>query len=475
MLTRLHAAFEIIVFSLAVLVISLTNVSFAATAPVVTVLPPVTKSVKSPIRVVLDQQGNYYVTDPRAGGVSKINTYGRLMKTIPTQYPSLGVAVNDQGSLVVSQGSYVVILDQNGVEQGRLGSGIGQFKKANGIAIDGNGYLYVVDSLANNVQVFTGSGQYVKTIGSTGTAAGQFSLPSGIAYEKKSNQIAVTDTLNGRVQFFDASTYSYVKTIGRFGSNALQFSSPQGVTFEYDAAGNLSRMYVVDTYQSTIQAIDPAGAGTWLAFIGSYGVANGQLMVPGDVTFDQTNKRLIVTNGYGYLTMFGIDGGTSPTKTAPPTLAIDPVAANVSTPDVMISGSVEASSTVAVTTGTTAVASDVVYTSATTWTCSISGLVPGDNVLTATATDGAGNTATQSVNVIYAIPAPSLTINSGLPTLTRIPSLTLTGTVDAGATVVVTQSGATGTVTGSAVITDTSWSYEATLVEGSNTLTVSAQ
>ncbi|RII24924.1 MAG: hypothetical protein CXR31_15805, partial [Geobacter sp.] len=32
-----------------------------------------------------------------------------------------------------------------------------------------------------------------------------------------------------------------------------------------------------------------------------------------------------------------------------------------------------------------------------------------------------------------------------------------------------------GTVTGSAVITDTSWSYEATLVEGSNTLTVSAQ
>ncbi|RII25283.1 MAG: hypothetical protein CXR31_13865, partial [Geobacter sp.] len=423
---------------------------------------------------MLDQQGNYYVTDSRAGGVSKFSTYGRLLKTIPTPLAPLGVAVNDQGGLLVSQGSYVAVLDRNGAESSRLGSGAGQFKKANGIAIDANGYIFVADSLDDNIKVFTSAGQYVTAIGSTGTAAGQFTMPTAITYEKKYNQIVVADTINGRVQFFDASSYAYVKTIGRLGSKPLQFTSPQGVTFEYDAMGNPTRMYVVDTFQSTIQAIDPV-AGTFLAFISDFGTANGQLVVPGDVAFDPSNKRLIVTNGYGYLTMFGIDGGTNPTKTTPPTLVIDPVAANVAVPDITITGTVESGSDVTVTTGTTAVASPVAYTSATTWTCSVTGLVPGTNVITASAVDGAGNTASQTATVIYTLPAPSLTINSGLPTLTRIPSLTLTGTVDAGATVVVDQSSVSGTVTGSAVITDTSWSYEATLVEGSNTLTVSAQ
>ncbi len=475
MLTRFRIPLVTAVIMQAVLVFSLTTVTSAATVPVVTVLSPVTRNVNSPIRVVLDQQGNYYVTDPRAGGVSKFSTYGRLLKTIPTQLPPLGVAVNGQGNLLVSQGSYVAILDQNGVELGRLGSGAGQFVKANGIALDGNGYVYVVDSLANNVQVFTANGQYVTTIGAAGTGAGQLSLPTGVAYEKKANQIVVTDTLNGRVEFFDASSHAYVKTIGSFGANPLQFSSPQGITFEYDTLGNLSRMYVVDTYQSQIQAIDPTGTGTFLSFISQYGTANGQLVVPTDAAFDPVNKRLIVTNGYGYLTMFGIDGGANPAKTTPPTLGIDPVAANVSTANITISGTVEASSTVAVTTSTTAVASPVVYTSATTWTCSITGLVPGTNILTATATDLAGNIASQSVSVVYTLPAPTLALNTGLPTLTRVAAQTISGTVDAGASVAVARTGINGTVTGNAIVSGTSWSYDVTLTEGSNTFTVSAQ
>lgn len=473
MLTRLYTSLVIAVIIPAVLVISLTSVSSAATVPVVTVLSPVTRNVSSPVRIALDQQGNYYVTDPRAGGVSKFTAYGRLMKSIPTQLPPLGVALNDQGNLVVTQGSYVVILDQNGAELGRLGSGAGQFKKANGIAIDGNGYVYVVDSLDDNVKVFTADGQYVKAIGGTGTAVGQFTMPTAIAYEKKANQIVVTDTLNGRLQFFDASTHVVVKSIGKLGANALQFSSPQGISFEYDAAGNASRMYVVDTFQSTVQVIDPAGAGTFLAFISSFGTANGQLVVPGDVAYDPLNKRLIVTNGYGYLTMFGIDGGTNPTKTTPPVLAIDPVAANVSTPNITISGTVEASSTVAVTTGSTAVASAVAYTSATTWTCDITGLVPGSNIVTATATDGAGNTASQTATVVYTLPAPALTLNAGLPTLVRDARLTMAGTVEADVAVSVSNT-TTGT-TEAAVVTGATWSYTATLVSGVNNFTVTAQ
>jgi len=473
MLTRWNKTFVSVAILQTVLAISLAGVSFSATVPAVTVLSPVTKNVSSPLRVVIDQDGSYYVSDPRAGGVSKFNTYGRLVKSIKLPVPPLGVALTGSGSLLASQGDSVVVLDQNGVETGRLGSGAGQFKKANGITVDAAGYIYVVDSRDNNVKVFTSNGAFVKAIGAPGTAAGNFSMPTGIAYEKKSNQIAVVDTLNGRVQFFSASDYTYKKTIGSFGSNPLQFSSPQGVAFEYDAAGNLSRMYVVDTFQSTIQALDPTGTGVFLAFIGSYGYANGQLMVPSDVAYDQANKRLIVTNGYGYLTMFGIDGGVNPAKTTPPTLAIDPVAANVSVTNITISGAVEANATVAVATSTSAVAGSVVYTSATTWKCDITGLAAGSNIITANATDAVGNTATQSVNVIYSVPAPSLTLNTGLPVITRNASVVLTGTVEAGATVTVSNSSSNST--GSAVVSGTDWSYAATLGQGINNFTVTAQ
>ena len=70
---------------------------------------------------------------------------------------------------------------------------------ANGIAVDAAGSIYVVDSLDNCVQVFTAAGDYSFRFGSAGSSPGQFSMPAGIAYEKIANQLAVADTLNGRV------------------------------------------------------------------------------------------------------------------------------------------------------------------------------------------------------------------------------------------------------------------------------------
>jgi len=320
---------------------------------------------------------------------------------LETKAPPQGIALSDNGNLLVSQGDSVVILDQGGTVLGMLGSGIGQFKKANGIAVDAAGFIYVVDSLANNVRVFNSYGKFVRTIGATGTAAGKFSMPTGIAYDKSANQIAVADTQNGRVQFFSAGNYSFVKSIGTFGVAPLQFKKPVGVAFEYDAAGKLSRMYVADTYLNTIQVIDPTGSGQFLAYIGKNGLANGQLMIPMDVAFDQVQKRLLVANGSGSLTMYGIDGGVNPITPAPVALSVDPIPANVNSANITISGAVDSSARVAVTTNSAAVASPVVYTSATTWECSLSGLAPGDNVLTVTANKSTGSVSKHSIGIVY--------------------------------------------------------------------------
>lgn len=386
---------------LGALAISLAGVSHAATPPTVTILKPVTESLSTPLKLTFDSQGNYFVTDPRAGGVAKFSAAGERLALLKTSAPPRAIALAGNGTLLVSHGTYVAVLDQNGTETGRFGAG--QLRKATGIAVDAAGYVYVADSLANSVKVFTARGQFVQTIGTPGTGAGQFSMPTAIAYEKSANQIAVADTLNGRIQFFSASAgYRHVKTIGSFGNGPLQFRWPVGVTFEYDGAGALNRMYVVDSYLSCVKAIDPAGDGTLLATIGTNGFAAGQLLAPRDLAFDQANRRIAVANGSGYLTLYGIDGGTSPSPATLSALAIDPVTMTVTTPSITISGTVEPKTSVVVRTETAAAASPVVYTSATTWKCTITGLTAGSNPFTVTATTPAGTIAKQSAYVTYA-------------------------------------------------------------------------
>ncbi len=460
---------------------------FAATTPVVKILNPVSQGLRAPVSAALDSAGNYYVADPRNGGVVKFSPYGALLKIIKTAGVPQSVAVAQDGKLLVSLGESVAVLNQDGSEAGKLSNSSGPFKFniANGIAVDDvTGFINVVDSGSSEVVVFTASGMFSSRFGVRGSAAGQLSMPTGIAFEKKSRQLAVADTNNNRIQFYSVDGV-WQKSIGSIGSGPLKFVSPQGVAFEYskDSSAALTRMYVVDTFQSNVQVIDPAGAGTALYFagtnpldnyIGSYGKANGQLMVPSGVLFDQKNGRLLVVNGFGNITVYGIDGGSSPVDSTPPTLSIDPVLATVFIPNITISGSVGAGATVAVTTGSTTIAGPVVYTSATTWKCDISGLIAGANVISVTASDAFGNTTpAQSVSVMYLQPAPSLTVASTVPAFTNVASLVVTGTVDADAAVKVTNNKTS--VSGPATVIGNTWSYSVMLTEGLNGLTVSAQ
>ncbi|KAF0220459.1 MAG: hypothetical protein FD174_1113 [Geobacteraceae bacterium] len=469
----------------AILCLILQGTTFAAPVPLATPLSPVTEGVSSPVRVAVDPSGNLYLTDPRGGGVLRYSSAGKLLQVISTNKPPQGIAVTAGGNLVVSQGDYAAIVSRTGAEIGRLGIGAGQFKMANGVAIDAAGRIYVVDSLDNCVQVFNANGtpfsmasaapgKPANSFGSFGNLPGQFSSPAGIAYEKSSDQLAVADTLNGRVQFFTLLGV-HQKTVGSPGSGPLKFTSPQGVVFEYtkDPVPVVKRIYVVDGFQSNLQAIDPAGSGTFLGFIGSYGTANGQLMAPSDGAFDAVNGRLIVVNGYGNLTVYGISDAAGPIPgVTPPALAINPLPVQTGVSTLTISGTVSVGANVAVATDTAA--SDGAATvTGTTWSYAITGLVPGVNGITVTATDASGNVATKTASIALSETAPSLAINP-VTALTNLDSQTITGVIDAGVNVTVrTNTSATaGAVT---YPTTTSWKCAITgLVPGENTITATA-
>ena len=477
------------VIALVVAVISLTSVCLAATSPVVTVLAPVAQGMRSPVKIVIDAAGNYYVADQRVG-VIKYNQYGTPVMTIKTSGIPMGVALAQDGSILVSQGTFVAAYDQaNGTELFRFGT---LLKGAAGIAVnDETGYIYVADSAANEVHVYTAAGLLSSKIGtgsrSVGSAlpVGQLSMPTGVVFEKVSRQLVVADTMNNRVQFFDVNG-AFVKSIGLASNGStgpMRFASPQSIAFEYTKGQSpaVNRMYVVDAFQSNVQVVDPAGVGTALNvsgtlnnYIGAYGAANGQLIVPTDAVFDQKNNRLIVVNGYGNLSMFGIDGGSNPVDMTPPALSIDPVLSNVSVPVISLSGTMAAGAQVTVSAGVDVLVGAVVYPAATTWKAAITNLTPGVNILSVTAQNSAGAiTPVQSVSVKYVLSAPMLAVTSSIPAVTNDAALVLSGTVDVGSTVTITNTA--NAVVNNATVSGTVWNFTASLSEGPNTFAVTAQ
>lgn len=443
----------------------------AATAPQVTVLPSIVDGVKTPVRLAEDATGNFFVTDPRGGGILKYNGSGKLLQLIPTSRPPQGVVVTSAGSLLVGQGDYVALLDQTGKELRRLGAGAGQFQMANGIALDDTGRIYVTDSVDNCVQVFSAAGDYLSRFGSTGIGLGQFSTPTGIAFEKEARQLAVVDSLNGRVEFFDTNGV-YQKTLFSFGSGPLKLTLPQGVSFEYttDTVPKLSRMYVADSFQSSVQVIDPTGSGTFLSYIGEYGAGPGQLIAPLDAVYDAVGSRLVVANGAGSVALFGIGTGYVPVDTTPPALTLNAPPVSTSSANLALSGTVEAGATVKVAVnGGIAVGATV---SGTAWSASV-GLAAGSNAITVTAADSAGNLTTLNATVALVIPATTFTINP-VPALIGATGTTITGGRGSGVTLTVTSTTA-GAVATVSYPTASTWQASVSgLAEGSNQLTVAS-
>lgn len=488
----LRSIFCSLIFLVAALAVSSASPSYGAIAPQVSFLNLVTQEIRTPVRIAIDQPGNIFVADPRGGGVLKYDHTGAFIKRFQLKGVR-GIAVMPGGDIVVSRGNLVVVLDsESGMEKFKLGQGTGQFKLATGIAVDDTGRIFIADSIDNCVQVFSPTGVPValpaaaagkpsNSFGTFGSQSGQFSLPTGISFEKISRQLVITDSLNGRLQFFTPSGI-FRKTIGSKGVGPLSFSSPQSVAFEYtkDASPSLFRMYVVDAFQSEVQVIDPSGVGSYLSTIGGYGVDPGRLVVPSDVLFDQDSSRLIVANGQGNLSMFGINVSSVPTPDlTPPEFTLNPVPAVSSSSSIILSGTIESEAFVSITSDSGAVAGPVAYAPLNTasaesfWSTTVSGLTNGLNTISLIAKDRAANPTVRVVSITYIPSGVRVAINRvGSPTNAR--TQVITGTMDSGATV--TLSSSTSALFSSVTYpTATSWqSTVSGLVDGNNVITATA-
>ena len=88
---------------------------------------------------------------------------------------------------------------------GRHGDGSGDLAMPKGVAVDGDGVVYVADARFDVVQLFDRQGEYLLPLGRRGTQAGELWLPSGL-FINDDHELYVCDTYNHRVQVFRIAT-----------------------------------------------------------------------------------------------------------------------------------------------------------------------------------------------------------------------------------------------------------------------------
>ena len=172
---------------------------------------------------------------------------------------------------------------------GSQGSAAGQFSDPTGLALSGV-ELFVSDARNGRIQVFDLGGKFIRSFGKTGDKRGELGRPMNLAIS--GDEVFVPEYFNDRIQVFDLAGKSK-RIIGSSGSGPGEFNAPGGVAI--DAKGNL---YVADFYNHRIEQLSSDGSfiRQW-GTTGKSGIWSGQFGYPTDVAIGASN-RLFVADGY---------------------------------------------------------------------------------------------------------------------------------------------------------------------------------
>ncbi len=198
---------------------------------------------------------------------------------------------------------------------GTRGTGEGQFdflrnaadpySAIGGVAVAGDGSVYVADTVNDRVQQFTSSGKFVRQWGTFGPADGQFLSPFDVAVGPAGN-VFVVDERRGDIQGFTADG-TWLTTIGSYGADDGQLSNTGGV--DVAASGAILN---ADFDNHRIQAWGPTGEYLWSHATGSDG---GPASSPLDVAA-AADGTFLVSDGAG-ISILGADGSPLTTWTPP--------------------------------------------------------------------------------------------------------------------------------------------------------------
>ena len=260
-----------------------------------------------PYGVAVDSKGRIYTADQGVDAIFIFNTETHEVQMIRNGHEAHfglmnGLAIDDNDRLFVTDMKFHQVLVFNANHQQELAFGNEVLGRPGGIAIDReNRFLYVVDTENDVIDVFDAdSFKLLRHIGTPGkkhtlTAPGTFSLPSSVAVDKEGN-VYVTDTLNNRVEIFDADG-KFISMFGKNGDGPADFTRPKGIAVDSD-----SNIWVVDTYQDRMKVFNREGR--LLSYVGGHGNYPGQFMAAFGIAIDKNNRVITSEQWPGRLQVF---------------------------------------------------------------------------------------------------------------------------------------------------------------------------
>jgi DNA-binding beta-propeller fold protein YncE len=244
---------------------------------------------------VVDVAGVLYVADPGAKGVHRFDRPAGQYKLLHGEgdlalLSPVGLAVGPGGDVYVTDSVLraVFVLKPNAEYATRLKLG-GTVRQPTGIAFDPTGnQLFISDTSAHDIKVFSADGSYLKTIGHRGDGDGEFNFPT-LLWRSDTGQLLVTDSLNFRIQIFDLNG-QFISKFGRLGDGGGDAPRQKGV-----ATDRQGHIYVVDSLLHSVQIFD--ARGKFLLSFGGLGQAPGEFWLPTGV-FVTSDKMIYVTDSY---------------------------------------------------------------------------------------------------------------------------------------------------------------------------------
>jgi len=231
-----------------------------------------------------------------------------------------GIALDGQGNLYLAEMDddliYEYTISGTLVRQwGGTGSGPGQLTYPEKLAFDAQGDLYVTEfgspsfggSQGENdrIQKFSATGASLARWGTLGSAPGQFDGPVGIAIDKQGN-IFVADVANHRIQKLSPSGQPLTQwhTVG----SGIGEGTETGFDLALDSSGNV---YVSEPHPSGSgnERIEKfSAAGQPIAHWGESGAGPGQFNKPFCLTLDRNGNVFVVDSGNNRVQEFSATG-----------------------------------------------------------------------------------------------------------------------------------------------------------------------
>ncbi|MDR3739282.1 MAG: 6-bladed beta-propeller [Terracidiphilus sp.] len=261
-----------------------------------------------PYGLAVDSKGLIYVADQRVGAIFIFNPANHddvqmLRNGIEAHFGWInGVAVDDDDRVFVSDGKMhrVLVFNPKHELEGQINEGL---QDPVGLAIDpSNRFLYVVDTQQDQVIVYDAdSFKLLRRIGTAGknhflTSPGDFGAPQGAAVDADGN-LYVTDTMNNRVEIFDADG-AFISEFGKNGDGPGYFARPKGIAVDSDG-----HIWVADQMQDRLQVFNKDGR--LLTYIGQgHGELPGQFKSLVGVAIDKQNHVYTTEQEPGRVQMF---------------------------------------------------------------------------------------------------------------------------------------------------------------------------